>query len=246
SSAWEEIFIAEGSDWFWWFGDEHFTHYKDEFDSLFRLHLKNVYKLFDVDYPRILDAPVAARTARRKPYTLPKRFLEVKLDGVVSNYFEWLDAGIYNASKDMDAMHRTSAQPINGVYFGFNIDNLFIRVDFNRELFSQYIKRGKLVITFVQPAEVQIYTTGLMEKPLRFRIKNKQQGYNGRDFYSISFDKVMELSCSFVDLGFFPGIDVEFFIELMKDNEVIQRVPLRTVFCFSVPSKDFERMMWQV
>ncbi len=246
SSAWEEIFIAEGSDWFWWFGDEHFTHYKDEFDSLFRLHLKNVYKLFNVDHPRILDAPVAARTDRRKPYTLPKGFLEVKLDGVVSNYFEWLDAGIYNVSKDMDAMHRTSGQPIDGVYFGFNIDNLFIRVDFNRELFSQYIERGKFVITFVQPAEVQIYTTTLMEKPLRFRIKNKEQGYNGRDFYSIFFDKVIELSCSFTDLGFFPGIDAEFFIELMKDDEVIQRVPLRTVFCFSVPSKDFERMMWQV
>ncbi|MBU6391663.1 MAG: alpha-amylase/alpha-mannosidase [Planctomycetes bacterium] len=246
SSAWEEIFIAEGSDWFWWFGDGHFTHYKDEFDSLFRLHLKNVYKLFNVDHPRILDAPIAARTDQRKPYTLPKRFLEVKLDGVVSNYFEWLDAGIYTASKDMDAMHRTSGQPIDGVYFGFNIDNLFIRVDFNRELFSQYIESGKFVITFVQPAEVQIYTTTLMEKPLRFRIKNKEHGYNGRDFYSIFFDKVIELSCSFTDLGFFPGIDAEFFIELMKDAEVIQRVPLRTVFCFSVPSKDFERMMWQV
>lgn len=244
ASAWEEIFIAEGSDWFWWFGDEHFTHYKEDFDSLFRLHLKNVYKLLNVDIPRMLDVPIIARTDRRRPYTLPKRFLNVKLDGVVSNYFEWLDAGRYNANKDMDTMHRTSGLLINGVFFGFDKDNLFIRVDFNKDLFSKYYENLKLVITFVQPHELQIYTSILKDKQLKFRIK--KQNYNGKDFYSISMEKIIELSCSFADLGFLPGTDVEFFIELVKENEIIQRVPLRTVFCFSVPSEDFEKIMWLV
>ena len=243
--AWEEIFIAEGSDWFWWFGEDHFTHYKDEFDSLFRLHLKNVYKLFNVDTPRILEVPIS-RAVRRKPYTHPKRFLEVKLDGVVSNYFEWQDAGRYNSSMDMDTMHRTSRQPIDGVFFGFDIDNLFIRIDFNKDLFSQYREKGKFVITFVQPHELQIHTSTLMDKPLSFKIKNKTQNYNGKAFYSISLNKIMELSCPFADSGFSPGMEVEFFIELVKEEEIFQRIPLRTVFCFSVPSKDFERMMWQV
>lgn len=243
--AWEEIFIAEGSDWFWWFGDDHYTHYKDEFDSLFRLHLKNVYKLFNVDTPRILDVPISGMY-RRKPYTFPKRFLDVKLDGVVSNYFEWLDAGRYISNKDMDTMHRTSRQPIDGVFFGFDIDNLFIRIDFNKDLLSQYMEKGKFVITFVQPHELQIHTSILTDKPLRFKIKNKTQNCNEKDFCSISLNTIMELSCPFADLGFSSGMEVEFFIELVKGEEIIQRVPLRTVFCFSVPSKDFERMMWQV
>ena len=245
AKAWEEIFIAEGSDWFWWFGDDHFTHHKDEFDSLFRLHLKNVYKLFNVDAPRILDTPIS-RVARRRPYSQPKRFLDIKLDGVVSNYFEWLDAGKYNVSKDMDTMHRASGQPIHSVFFGFDIDNLFIRIDFDKDLLSQYMEKGKLIITFIQPQELQIHTSAFMDKPLRFTIKNKNYKYEGKDFYSISFGKIMELSCAFSVLDFFPGIDVEFFIELVKDSETIQRMPLRTVFCFYVPSKDFERMMWQV
>lgn len=243
--AWEEIFIAEGSDWFWWLGDDHFTHYKDEFDSLFRLHLKNVYKLFNVHTPRILDVPIS-KADHRKPYTYPKRFLEVKLDGLVSNYFEWLDAGRYNPARDMDTMHRTSRQPVEGVFFGFDIDNLFIRVDFNKDLFSQYREKGKLVITFVQPNELQIHTSVFMDEPLSFEIKNKTRNFNGKDFYSISLNKIMELSCPFADLGFSSGMEAEFFIELMKEGEIIQRVPLRTVFCFSVPSTDFERMMWQV
>lgn len=243
--AWEEIFIAEGSDWFWWLGDDHFTHYKDEFDSLFRRHLKNAYTLFNADIPRILEIPIS-RMDRKKPFSLPKRFLEVKLDGVVSNYFEWLDAGKYSSSKDMDTMHRTSRQPIDGVFFGFDVDKLFIRIDFNKDLFSQHMEKGNFIITFVQPEELQIHTSILAEKTLSFKIKNKTQNYFEKDFYSISLNTIMELSCSFVDLGCSSGTEVEFLIELVNEGEIIQRLPLRTVFCFSVPSTDFERMMWQV
>lgn len=245
SKAWEEIFIAEGSDWFWWLGDDHFTQYKDEFDSLFRLHLKNIYKLFKADIPWILEVPIS-RVIRKKPYSYPKRFLSVKLDGLVSNYFEWLDAGRYSAGKDMDTMHRASDLPVRDVFFGFDIDNLFIRVDFHEGLFSRDMNKVRLVITFIQPEELQIYTSFFADKPLRFKIRNKNHMYGRKDFYSISLDKIVELSCPFADLGFFPGIDAEFFIELVKENEVIQRMPFRTVFSFSVPSKDFEKMMWQV
>ena len=41
--AWEELYIAEGSDWFWWFGDSHSSAQDGLFDRLFRKHLQNVY-----------------------------------------------------------------------------------------------------------------------------------------------------------------------------------------------------------
>ena len=62
----------------------------------------------------------------------------------MSNYFEWLDAGKYNVSKDMDTMHRASGQPIHSVFFGFDIDNLFIRIDFDKDLLSQYMEKASL------------------------------------------------------------------------------------------------------
>ena len=77
-------------------------------------------------------------------------------------------------------------------------------------------------------------------------MENKSRTCDKKDYYSISLDKIMELSCPFVDLGLFPGIETEFFMELVSDGEVVQRIPRRTVFCLSVPSKEFERMMWQV
>ncbi len=39
---------------------------------------------------------------------------------------------------------------------------------------------------------------------------------------------------------------VEFFAEIKRNNETIQRTPENTVIAFTVPSKDFERVMWQV
>ena len=54
----------------------------------------------------------------------------------------------------------------------------------------------------------------------------------GRIFIVFQWKKIIELSCAFAVLGFFPGIDVEFFIEFVKETETIQRVPLRLYFVF--------------
>ena len=41
AAAREEVLIAEGSDWFWWYGDDHSSLNEAEFDDLFRRHLRN-------------------------------------------------------------------------------------------------------------------------------------------------------------------------------------------------------------
>ncbi len=51
--AWKQIYILEGSDWFWWYGDKH-----KQFDELFRMHLKNFYKIIDKTPSTNLDEPL--------------------------------------------------------------------------------------------------------------------------------------------------------------------------------------------
>jgi len=42
--AWESMYAAEGSDWFWWYGADQAAPAGDRpFDEAFRVHLKNVY-----------------------------------------------------------------------------------------------------------------------------------------------------------------------------------------------------------
>jgi alpha-amylase/alpha-mannosidase (GH57 family) len=51
--AWKQIYIAEGSDWFWWYGEDH-----ADFDMLFRMHLSNFYTLIEKDIPEYLKSPL--------------------------------------------------------------------------------------------------------------------------------------------------------------------------------------------
>lgn len=59
--AFESIYIAEGSDWFWWFGDDFVlpTGVDSMFDELFREHLKDVYRQLGEEPPAALDEPIA-------------------------------------------------------------------------------------------------------------------------------------------------------------------------------------------
>lgn len=43
-AAFAALYMAEGSDWFWWFGADQDSGNDAEFDDLFRLHLKNIYR----------------------------------------------------------------------------------------------------------------------------------------------------------------------------------------------------------
>src|SRR5262249_57748390 len=86
--AWNEIYIAEGSDWFWWFGDDHSSAQDALFDYLFRKHLQNVYLLLGDPPPPELSRPIS-RKSQRPAYTLPRAFLDVTIDGK-RTLFEWL------------------------------------------------------------------------------------------------------------------------------------------------------------
>jgi len=48
--AWKQIYILEGSDWFWWYGEDP----EGAFDRLYRRHLSNFYTLLGKNPPDYL------------------------------------------------------------------------------------------------------------------------------------------------------------------------------------------------
>jgi len=54
AAAFDALYMAEGSDWFWWFGDDQDSGNDPEFDELFRLHLANVYHAIGIEPPAAL------------------------------------------------------------------------------------------------------------------------------------------------------------------------------------------------
>jgi alpha-amylase/alpha-mannosidase (GH57 family) len=62
--AFEELLKAEGSDWFWWYGDDNHTQQKGIFDMLFRTYLTNFYMILGSRVPEALSFPIGTEVAK--------------------------------------------------------------------------------------------------------------------------------------------------------------------------------------
>ena len=58
TDAFEALYAAEGSDWFWWFGADQESGNDEEFDDLFRMHLRTVHQRLGCEAPRDLDTHI--------------------------------------------------------------------------------------------------------------------------------------------------------------------------------------------
>ncbi|MCC6291765.1 MAG: glycoside hydrolase [Bryobacterales bacterium] len=127
--AYEELLIAEGSDWCWWYGPEHFSDNAPEFDRLYRSHLANVYQALNQPPPDELSRPIMM-TSTQADHTPPSSPLTATIDGLNSSYFEWMGAGCYKPDRRQSSMHGAES-PLVRVLYGSDQEYLFLRLDFN-------------------------------------------------------------------------------------------------------------------
>jgi hypothetical protein len=126
--ALEEILIAEGSDWNWWYGPEHHSANDRDFDELYRKHLSNVYQALGASPPDYLAQPIIGAAAR--PSFVPQTaYIHPRISGDMVRYFEWIGAAIYTADQRSGSMHGKSFV-LDSVYAGIDETNVYGRLDF--------------------------------------------------------------------------------------------------------------------
>lgn len=126
--ALEELLIAEGSDWCWWYGPHHDSDNRQEFDQLYRDHLANMYRALRLTPPADLSRPILRARARALHQT-PICPIHPIIDGEVSSYFEWMGAGNYRVDHRGSAMHGHRFL-VRELFYGADADRLFVRIDF--------------------------------------------------------------------------------------------------------------------
>ena len=118
-AAWESLYIAEGSDWYWWYGLDQDSGYDENWDVLFKVHLSNIYRAINLDLPPYLQDlwtnPAVADPAATS-------IVEPMIDGVALPG-EWDGAARY------DAPVSGGEFDIESFYFGYDASNVFFRVD---------------------------------------------------------------------------------------------------------------------
>ncbi len=127
--AFDEILIAEGSDWNWWYGPEHHSANDRDFDELYRKHLSNVYQALGATPPDYLAQPITGVEVR--PAFVPQTaYIHPRVMADKVRYFEWMGAAIYTADQRAGAMHGKQFL-LDSVYAGIDATNLYGRLDFS-------------------------------------------------------------------------------------------------------------------
>ena len=124
--AFEEILIAEGSDWNWWYGPEHHSANDRDFDELYRKHLSNVYLLLNGRPPDYLAQPLAPSPAR--PTFVPQSgYIRPHIGAAYERYFDWIGAAMYSSDRRAGAMHGKQFL-LDAVRAGIDEKNLYGRL----------------------------------------------------------------------------------------------------------------------
>ena len=243
--AWEELYVAEGSDWFWWYGDDHTSGQDDAFDELFRRHLKNVYRFLGQPAPYFLEQPIAAGAPMR--FTAPRGPLRVMIDGRATSYFEWLGAGVYKSARDGGVMNSASTPLLAQIIFGYDRESLCVRVDPHDE---PLVRAGppttgrtkRVALSFTEPrGPVLVVERG---PPVNLRVEGAWPTQAPKA--DAAWGDVLEVRLPLAALGLAPGKEVAFFVEAEGGTGAAERFPRAGALHFALPPAEAEEGDWVV
>jgi alpha-amylase/alpha-mannosidase (GH57 family) len=244
--AWKEIYIAQGSDWFWWYGDEFASATDAVFDFLFRMHLKNVYTLLGAKVPLDLNEPIKSSLKMTLVHE-PRAFIEPSIDGHVTTFYEWENAGMYVFNDAMSAM-QTSLRTFNTLYFGFNVSSLFFRLDLNDSIENVSALSADCAIEIVMRGSLFRLVFAIQKEPslvlseCHDGVVTVISDFSGE----IAFESIFEVRISFSSLGLSPQDSLSFSICVIENNIVSEKWPQYDGIRLIVPTSDFENSMWSV
>jgi alpha-amylase/alpha-mannosidase (GH57 family) len=130
--AYEELLIAEGSDWNWWYGPEHHSANDRDFDELYRKHLSNVYTALGGVPPDHLSRPISGALTR-STFVPQTAYVRPMIDGQVNSYFDWMGAAMFSSDRRGGSMHG-KLFVLEAIYAGIDEKHLYARLDFAANL----------------------------------------------------------------------------------------------------------------
>lgn len=125
-AAWEALYAAEGSDWFWWFGEGHSSNHDAMFDRLFRDHLRALYLALNEPIPLTLEEDVEVHETPEEEHR-PQSFIHPYIDGTGDEQ-DWDKAGRIEVGGARGTMHRSSE--VQRLFYGLDHLNFYLRFDF--------------------------------------------------------------------------------------------------------------------
>ena len=247
----EEILIAEGSDWFWWYGDDHSSAHDQEFDDLFRRHLRNVYQLLQRPVPDELFVTNISVGGQAATQVDPTGLIHPTLDGEDSSYFEWLAAGEVEVREVSGAMHQSDRprRILTGIKFGFDPDRLLIRLDVAERAADVLAEGYSFAVTFLEPEGIRVaFAKAQGEVRATLSVRNGgQDGWSERPFTgNVAVETIVEVAVPLADLPGAASAPAVSFVVTTNDpgGTEVERQPAAHPVRLELPSPDLEAKNW--
>lgn len=243
----EEMLIAEGSDWFWWYGDDHSSEHDLVFDELFRRHVRNIYRAIDLPVPEELF--VSNITTRRPSSEIlaPSGFIHPVIDGELTNYFEWVGAGSVDVAPVGDAMHEVARTAvISSIEFGFDLENLYVKVGGPSPMRDIIGADQLLTVNFLKPEGCRVVVNGadgIVQAQLvdRARVGNGPPRCPGIE---VAAGGLLELRIPFECLRAASASTVAFIVAVNRAGIEVEQHPRHEAIELQVPDERFPSKNW--
>ncbi len=244
----EEILIAEGSDWFWWYGDDHSSDHDEEFDELFRRHVQNVYRSLGKPIPEELFVTNITTQPPTADLPAPTGPISPVIDGAVTSYFEWVGAAFLDVALPGGTMHQVSdhAQAITAIAFGFDFRNLFIRVEGPISMRDVLADGIAVTVRFLKPTGHQL-TIRLVDGQTMADLSTRGTGVvRGESGVRAAAGDILEVQVGFHSLGLEAGDPVAFIVAIHRGAMELEHHPGRQPFELNVPGTQSISRIWTV
>jgi len=240
--AYQAALAAEGSDWFWWYGDDFATDNAPEFDALFRRNVEQVFRSIGVTPPERLARPIIApskdKAQARAISLVPRRLIHPLIDGYSRSYFEWSGAGFYRPGSNAGGSMYQGGGAFSQLWYGFSLAHLYLRLDPAQGADTSGELRILLVLDKTERTLRMEVRPGGAECPvLDERGEKVGSGYSGT---------IVELAVGTAALGLSPSDRAGLLLRLMRNGLEVDRLPRYGELELVVPDQGFERSHWHV
>jgi alpha-amylase/alpha-mannosidase (GH57 family) len=228
--AYEELLIAEGSDWNWWYGPEHHSANDRDFDELYRKHLSNVYTTLGGVPPDHLARPISGVPVR-SIFAPQTAYVHPAIDGQVSSYFDWMGAATFSSDRRGGSMHG-KLFVLESIYAGIDEAHLYVRLDFAAKL-----PAGETMATLhlaLRDGEQTIRYFRLDAELTQERITSWKLHDDGKATFAsesepkgveIALGKILAMKVPMALLGAFEGHTINLRFVLYRDRLPIDALP---------------------
>lgn len=224
--CWRHLYIAEGSDWYWWYGEDNHSDNDSLFDQLFRDHLAAIWQLLGQPAPAALLEPIKGQRVPA-PIQTPVAFFTPQIDGRETHFFEWRAAGMLAPGTTGGAMQRALGPnaAIESVRYGWDEEMLYLAIEADQPALDQ---PAEVVWALLLDWSCGPRTASLrIDEPWRRGPRERTVLVDGTEAGAaqVAYHDLLEVGLPRELLPACEGESLAFSLTLTRDEQVVDRWP---------------------